>query len=247
MSTVKLTTFSIFKRHGIPGAEGSYIEPLFGSTAARFTKDNKIELLMDSVPFHSESFKSKAPKVGFGCLMLYGIRDSLEEIKFWSAKARQMDAEFASAEFEFAVGNIEVGLTDRKKLKESRGDKLFLNLRRMTSSLQLEILLKFTDYALAEGGGINEKMNRVSQIATRPDFFDKLLKDDKDLAKLDILVVPVADDPEVPGHMRQVAYVKPGADLVSVVQGSDAATIVMPDWMKSRAVAAKLHKQLAVA
>lgn len=240
-SSVKLTTFSIYKV--TKGPSGSSIQTLAGSVDARFGDTGQVELLADSVPFHADLFRQKAPKPGFGMLMLYGIRDTLEEMHYWRTKAREMGAEFASAEIEFAVGVIEVGLTDRAKLKAAAGKSSFLNLRRMTSSLQSQILHQFSEYAASEGANIDEEMSRVSQIATRPDLFDKLLVDDSDLAKLDVLVVPVADDPAVPGRMRQVAYVKPGAKVLSTVQGTDKATILLPQWMTDVAFAKRMRKE----
>lgn len=247
MSSVKLNIFSIYKVIGTPGTSGASIQTLAGSVNARFGENNRVELLADSVPFHADSFRNKAPKPGFGLLMLYGIRDTLEEMHFWRTKAREMGAEFTSAEIEFAVGDIEVGLTDRAKLKAASGKGKFLNLRRMTSALQSQVLHRFSEYAASEGANINEEMTRVSQIATRPDLFDKLLEDDSDLAKLDILVVPVADDPAAPGRMRQMAYVKPGAEILSIVQGSDQATILLPIWMTDGVVAKRMRRETLAA
>ena len=184
------------------------------------------------MPFHSEQFRAKAPKEGCGLLTLYGVRDSLEELHYWRTLARDLDAEFASAELEFEIGHIEPGLTDRALLKSTAGKKSrFLNFRRMKASLQTEILERFTAYSVSDGTGIDEELNRVSQIATRPDLFDRLLVEDPDLSKLDILVIPVADDPALPGRMRQVAYVKPGATLVSTVHSNSEARILLPAWM----------------
>lgn len=245
MSTVKLTIFSVYKVVGSGAA--ATIKTLAGSVAARFGDNGAVQLLADSVPFHSDAFRERAPKPGFGMLMLYGIRDTLEEMHFWRTKAREMQAEFAYAEIEFSVGKIEVGLTDRPKLKAAAGIGSFLNLRRMTSSLQSQVLHKFSEYAVSEGVNINESMSRVSQIATRPDLFDQLLEDDRDLSKLGVLVVPIADDPATPGRMRQVAYVKPGVEIVSIVQGNDQATVLLPNWMTDVNVAKKMRKETLAA
>jgi hypothetical protein len=237
-STVRLTTFAIF-REPKASDKNSEIEVLYGASAARRSKDGKIELLSSGIPFHSQAFANKAPKAGFGTLMLYGIRDSLEALHFWRAKARELGASFSSVQIEFSIGNLEVGLTDRALLKKSHGANRFLNFRRMKASLQSEILHKFTEYAKEEGVNIDEEMSRTAQIATRPDLFDRLLYEDKELKKLSILVIPVADDPEVPSRLRQVAYVKPGAPVVSMVQSNDDAKIVLPIWMTDTKAAKK--------
>ena len=109
-----------------------------------------------------------------------------------------------------------------------------LNVRRMKSDLQIEVLESFVECAGPGGGGIDENLTtmRVSQIATRPDLWDKVFKKDKDLKRLDVLVIPITDDPSTTGGMRQVAYVRPGAKISSVVQGSDHVQLVLPDWMQ---------------
>lgn len=242
-SSVRVTAFSVFKRRKTPDATGSPVDVLYGASSARLGDDGKLELLADSVPFHSGSFKSKAPKPGFGLLMLYGIRDSLEEMQYWRIKAREMGAEFVSAEFEFEVGTIEPKLTDRQLLKATAGKNRFLNLRRMKSELQIQVLESFSTYAKSDGEETDESLSRVSQIANRPDLFDRLLVDDRDFAALDVLVIPVADDDALPGKMRQLAYVKPGAKVLSVQQNSDESRILLPSWMTDTRTAEELRKQ----
>lgn len=239
MSTVKLTTFAAYKLKGPRGAVASTIETVFGATAARFGADGKVELLADSVPFHADSFKSRAPKQGAGLLMLYGNRDALEESFYWRTKARELGAEFASAEFEIDVGDLEMGLTDRQMLIDTEGKNRFLNLRRMKKDLQLDVLAKFAEYIAAEGGDVEKRMSIVAHIATRPDIFDLLLQEDIELSRLDVLVIPVADDPANPAKIRQVAYVKSGAKVVSVSQSGTGATILLPSWMTDQSAAAK--------
>lgn len=245
MSTIKITTFALFKTKGKPGAPGSTIDPLV-AVAARFNEvSGQIELLAGSVPYHADSFKNRAPKPGCGLLMLYGIRDSLEEMHFWRTRARELGAEIATAEFEIDVGTIEVGLTDRDLLKATNGKNRFLNIRRMKKSLQIDVVTKFAEYVVSEGYELEGSM-RVSEIATRPDLFDRLFEDDNELSKLDILVIPVADDPEVPGRIRQVAYLRPGARVVSEVHGSAGAKILLPAWMIDSSLAKKMREQTAM-
>lgn len=239
MSTVKLTAFSLFK------SDGNIVTPLIGAVDGRINKGT-VELLAGSVPFHSDDFQHLAPKAGCGLLQLYGVRDVLEDMQFWRTKARETGAEFASAEIEYEIGTIEVGLADRKVLRDSAGTIRFLNLRRMRASLQSEVLYQLSKYAASEGRNTDEEMSRVSQIASRPDLFDQLLLEDVDLAKLDILVIPVADDASDKAKLRQLGYVRPGAKPVSIVQSNDAASIVLPAWMSDLKLAAE-YRNLALA
>lgn len=246
MSTVKLVTFALFEnsKRGVAAGAGP-AKPVVGAVASRIGDSGKLELLADSVPFRSRKFDSRKPADGCGMLMLYGVRDTLDEIHHWRTYAREHQLEFASAEYELDVGNIEVGLVNRQTLKEHGTEMAFANLRRMTVSLQSEILHRFSEYAISEGVGIDEEMRRISQIATRPDLFDKLLQDDRELANLSVLVIPVADDPALPGRMRQLAYVRPGVKVVSVVQSNDEVDILLPAWLYDKDVAAKARKSLA--
>jgi hypothetical protein len=230
-STVKLTAFALFKRERVAGQPGFTVERICGASAARVSDDGSIELLADSVPFHAPSFQSKSPKPGNGLLMLYGIRDALDEMQYWRTRARDLGAEFTHAEFEFAVGSIEVGLTDRPLLKAAAGRTRFLNVRRMSAALQSEVLQHFSGYAESEGTPLDERLPRLALLASRPDLFDKVFCDDADLGRLDILVIPVADDPSTPKAVRHVAYVRPSARCVSVNQGDTTVRIVLPSWM----------------
>ena len=103
---------------------------------------------------------------------------------------------------------------------------------------------KFAEYVTREGGDPAHEMHRVSQIATRPDLFDTLLEEDPDLAKKSIVVIPVADDSVDVNKIRQVAYLRPGADIISIVQGSDDATILLPNWMTDAQQAKKVRSQV---
>lgn len=247
-SNVELMTFAIYKFEG--KGDKATVKPLFGAENARFTEDGKVELLAGHVPFNSPAFKKHAPQPGHGLLMLYGIRDSLEEMQKWRAKARELNAHFAYATVKFEVGYIEVGLTNREKLRHydtldeevRRWPSRFLNVRRMTADLQLEVLKHFQLFADREKKKV--PMDKVADLATRPDYFDHLFQEDKDFHKhLDILVIPVADNPDAPSRIRTLAYVRPGAKIVGTLQGTDEAAILLPKWMHDLKYAKKLRSE----
>lgn len=240
-STIKLICFALYRTKGSFGEGNLSVEPLFGASDARISNTGTIELLASSVPFHSNTFLDRAPRAGFGMLMLYGIRDALEEMRYWSGKARELDADFTYVEIEFAVGTIEVGLMDRDLLKATNGENKFLNVRRMKASLQTEILEMISGYARGDGIDVNEEMSRISQIANYPNYFDYVLIDDEVLSKLDIMVIPVADKPGMPNRMRQLAYVRAGSVIVTAQQSRTDATILLPNWMTDKSIAEKLR------
>lgn len=245
MSTVKLTAFSVYKVLGEPGSPTAQIETLYGATAARF--DGKhVQILADSVPFNSIKFKNRYPKPGFGLLMLYGLQDQREALHLYRTKARELKAEFASAEFEFDVGDIEVGFTGRDLLKKVNGSNRFLNVRRMKKDLQTDIVNAFR-VCMNEDHSEEplDDMRRIPQIATRPELFDTVLYEDEQLKQLDVVVIPVADDPAFSAKIRQLAYVKPGAKVVSTMQISTEASILLPSWMTDAKQAAKLRDSAA--
>jgi hypothetical protein len=232
-STVRFITFAVYRRTGTLGAKNAVIEVLHGASAARFAPDGCVELLAGNVPYNAKSFLTLAPADGEGLLMLYG-RDALDETYAWRRKARDLDAEFAYAEIEIAVGHIEKGLVDRAGLRAAAGNVRFTNVRRMKASLQLDILARFAGYVMREGGDPDVSMSCPAQMALRPDLFTSTLRDDADLGQLDTLVMPVADNPAVPGQMRQVALIRPSAQVAGITQGSDEVRIVLPNWMNVR-------------
>ncbi|WP_158304634.1 hypothetical protein [Methylibium petroleiphilum] len=220
------------------------VEVLYGASDARFNPaTRKIELLADSIPFHSESFTRFTPKPGHGMLMLYGIRDALDELHKWRTKARELGAEFASAEFEVEVGGIEKDLVSKEMLKASRKTNRFLNVRRMKADLQEDVFKCFTRYAKEDGLKVDEDMQRILQIATHPSYFDRLFQEYEDLQDMDVLVIPVADI-EIGGrrHIRQAAYVRPGAKILDVRQVRPDVDIVLPAWLTDEKAAAKQLK-----
>ncbi|MFK4705878.1 hypothetical protein ABIC83_002717 [Roseateles asaccharophilus] len=230
-ATVKLTSFCLYRVHGKPGSEQT-IEVVAGAADARFGSDGKIQLLLASSPFHSPAFDGRAPKDGTGLLALYGHRDALEELQYWRERARAEKAEFAYVDYEVWVSEISPQLVSRNLLQEPDGDKYgFLNIKRMQSGLQQEILNKFRIYVEKEGGSVDEDMSRVVQMAMRPDLFSRWLDEDKDVKDVQVMVIPVADDPEVPGKIRQVALVRPGIAILSQEQGDGRYEIVFPSWM----------------
>jgi len=95
------------------------------------------------------------------------------------------------------------------------------------------VLKKFSEFAKSENQDIDGSMERVSQIATRPDLWDKLFANDPGFENLEVLVIPVADDPHVLGAMRSVAYVRRNAKITKIVQGSDHVSLAMPEALKT--------------
>jgi hypothetical protein len=243
IAEVTLTSFVVYRQHGRAGEPGSSIEVLAGASDARFDDKGRIQLLASSVPFRSEAFASRMPHVGAGLLALYGHRDALEELQFWRNFARSQKAEFAYVNYNVVVDNILPMLVDRDRLRAST-DVRFLNVRRMMTSLQDSIFKRFQGYVASEGGA-KATMTVVAEMANRPDLWDRLFDDDKDFKHLQVLVIPVADDPEVVGKMRQVAYVRPGATVTSVVQGNEQVDVLLPAWLTDEKVAKKLRKQSA--
>lgn len=223
MSVVTLTSFAIYKRHG------DVIEAVSNVASSCITANGKVELTVGSVPFISASFGGKAPAPSEGILMLYGMHDVMDELCRVRGMARAAGALVGVAEFDFEIGDIEVGLMSREMLATKPGSQ-FVNVRRMTAGLQSQLLLRLSDYVSDEGGNSDESMSRMAQIAARPDLFSHVFKDDKDFAKLTVLVIPLCDSEG--SLMRQVAFVRPGARLVSVRQGSDVE-LVLPSSMKS--------------
>lgn len=229
MSTVRLITYALYKSASSHPTSADEVKILVGASKAKINNDGKLELEMASGAMQSPDLAGHMPADGL--LMLYGLRDAAMELQRMRTEARRVGAELAYADVEIEVGEIEVGLVDRELLHGAK-DMRFLNVSRMKSSLQTEILNEFSECTKKDGTDIDEKLSRVLQIATRPDLWDKVFKKDPDLKRLSVLVIPLADDPAAPRAMRNVAYVRPGANINSIVQGSDHVSLVLPGWMR---------------
>jgi hypothetical protein len=245
-SKIELVTFAIFKVHG-RGTANQRIELLYGAADSRFGQDGRVQLLANNVPYRKEIGE---PQPGHGLLTLYGVNDQIEELQYWRAVARQEGAEFAYAKITVDVGYIEVGLTNREMLKEfgtvtpaRPENSRFLNIRRMAAPLQKEMLAHFQ--SIAKRDQVPTAMESVVQMATRPAYWDHVFAMDPDMRdNLDVLVIPIADDEEEPHKVRYVAYLRPGANIVSISQGYELAEIMVPRWLTDPALAEQFRREL---
>lgn len=244
-AVVRLTSFCIYRVHGTPGEPKASVELLHGASDSRITPEGKVQLLASSAPFHAKSFAKRAPKVGFGFLALYGRRDALEELQFWRAEARKLGAEFAYVDFEVQVGRISETIVDKDDYA-SDPELGFMNISRMKSDAQEEIRSVFASYIDRAGGKGKTAMEKVSQIATRPDLWDTFFEEQEAFKNVRLLVTKIADD-EQPGKMRQIAYVRPGATVQLMQQGSDHVDVLLPSWVTDLSVAKDYQKKAAKA
>ncbi|MEJ6002603.1 hypothetical protein [Paucibacter soli] len=242
-ASVKLTSFCLYRVHGTPGTPDAQIEVVAGAEAGRFTEDGKIQLLLKSAPFHSDAFGERAPKDGEGVLALYGHRDALQELQFWRERARHLHAQFAYIDYEVKVGEISQQLVNRAMLKDTGDAYGFLNIRRMQADFQKEVLHRFQVFIKKEGGDFSKEMDRVSQIALRPDLFAKWLAADADVRHVKVMVLPVADDIDAPGRIRQVALIRPDVCIFNTTQGDERCEILFPSWMKVHGLADAVHHE----
>ena len=223
-SSVKLTAFASFT---VPKT-GVDLKVAYGASRGVIAgegEESRRYLEMGNVPFGRRGVK--APEGGL--LMLYGFRDNIDELKDRRAAAREAKAEFHYGEVEAEVGvnGIVVGIIDRKALNGLR----FANVKRMSADLQSDILSAFSSYVKEEGGREKEDMSKIRQIAQRPDLFCRLLDEDPDMKSMEVLVIPVADDPQYPARIRQVAYVRQGAHILNIDQNTEQNKFVLPQWM----------------
>lgn len=244
-AVVRLTSFCIYRVHGKFGEPKASIEVIAGGADARFTPEGKVQILASSAPFHTKSFAKRAPKVGHGFLALYGRRDALEELQFWRGQARKENAEFAYVDFEVQVGRIADTIVDRDDYLADP-ELGFMNISRLKSGAQDEIRATFASYIDRAGGRSGVSMSQVSQIATRPDLFDTLFEEDEAFKNVRLLVTRIADD-EQPGKMRQIAYVRPGATIQLMQQGSDHVDVLLPSWVTDLKAAKEYQKPRAKA
>lgn len=220
-SSIKLTAFSVIKKP--VSKKVSAPEPLMGAGQVIERAPGQFDIEIGSVPLMTWQ---KAPDPSDCLIMLYGYRDTIDEIQLRRAECRAIEGEFRFAEIEYDVGYIEPQLVDRAKLKELR----FANVMRMTVELQEDILALFASEVAKEGLTESTPMKRIKQIGQRPDLFYKLIASDKDFANIEILVVPVLGSAKASDVVRQVAVVLPKAKPKNITQNSNASDtrLVLP-------------------
>lgn len=230
-SKVQLTLAGLFRMHGA-GRE-MQLAPLVGVEALSMS-EGVAQVTLGSVPFHDRGMDALAPSQQRGLLTLFGIRDALDELQHWRAVARNSHAQFAYVQVQVDVGVTHTGVLTRQQLQAQGAHLRFVNVKRCAADLQKAWLQQFAQWVVQEGGDAALTMAHVRQMALRPDLFERLLYTDPDLQHIDVMVLPLADRNDV-GRVRQVAYLRAGTPLVSLVQGSDQMHVNLPQWMQTRA------------
>lgn len=225
-SRVQLTLLCLFRGQGVKA------QPIVG--ASRVCDEGRgVQLLAGSIPFHDRAMDGKAPRPGKGLLTLFGIRDALDELQHWRMVARTSQAQFAYLQLQVEVGASATGVLTRQMLKSQAGNMRFLNFRRSAAEFQKEALERFARWIEQEGGDTARDMGHIRQMALRPDLFERLLYEDEDLRHIDVMVIPLTDRADT-SRVRQVAYLRAGTPLQSVLQGSDQLQMHLPGWMAQR-------------
>lgn len=159
---------------------------------------------------------------GGGLLMLYGSRDTREEVSLRRMEAREKGLSFEWIEADAEISQIYPGIVNEAILPTID----FVNVRRMSSSLQDTILNYFSGYVSVKYDSTISKQ-RIQQIAQRPDLFDQLCSE-PEFRHINIFVIPIFDGARV----KQLAYVRPSARIVAVRQDqTDDVVLSLPDWL----------------
>ncbi len=169
---------------------------------------------------HFNRFVSIEPESGE-----FFLGNTLDELKKRRAEARQAGSDFHIAELSVEVGDIAAPLVNERTIKDLK----FVNVKRMTASLQSIILSEFSKYASQRGE--TEDLAKIQQIARRPDLFEPLLDESPLFKHLDLIIIPVADDPRRPSFIRQVGYIRNSAKITHIEQNTERNEFVLPDGM----------------
>lgn len=219
MSKIKLTAFAAFTVN--PNSKKASIA--FGATGIQLGPDGRRIITMGSVPLHTR--KMEVPDDGL--TLLYGMRDAIDELKLRRDAAVAAGKEFHYADVDVEVGSVEAGLVNEKNVVGLK----FANVRRMTVKLQTIILDAFGGYVEEAGGRLPGEMSTIKQIATRPDLFGKLLAEHPLFKTIDVLAFPVSDNAGQSAPFRQLAYVRPGANILCIEQNTEINEFVLPESM----------------
>ena len=214
MSLIRLDTYIVVKE------DNSIIHgrPLADSPQSELPAD-KIRVGIDSVKLPA---RKKAPANGL--MMLYGFRDSLQEMTRQRLLLTKNNpaVHFHPVSIDFDVGDIYPGIVPMQLVAKQR----FLNIKRSSAEVQKEIRSRFETFIEEEGGSVQD-IKRIQQIAGRPDLFGRLIESEP-FSNVEILVFPVLTD----NGLRQFAMVTHKACMVELIQNPHSRIIaVPPDWL----------------
>lgn len=219
MSNINLVSYAIFRKEPKPAGVTLY----HGASYCSIDDKGFARIIAGNVALPAGQ-NMTAP--GSGLLMLYGFRDMQEEIRLRRHEARAKQMSFHWLEAEAEVSQIYPGIVNRHILPTID----FVNVKRLSTALQDTILRYFSVYA-EERGGAFDSMRQIQQIASRPEFFERLCLE-PEFRHVSILVIPVFDGVRV----RQLAYVRPTARIVAVRQdATEGISLELPDWLHVKA------------
>lgn len=214
MSTVKLSSFVVYKK---PVDASSYPDVRYGSNKVTRGVEGGFLFSLCSIPV-----SRGIPICSESLFMLYGFRDTLEEVQKRRLEARDLDMEFKSVEMGVALESVHHGIVTAPDLKHID----FINIRRMSACLQSDMLARFQTLVQEEGGDI-ASMSKVRQIANRPDLWEKVIQADGDMSNIRLMVIPVADGEN--GRIRYIALVRKNILIASFTYDDEEDQICLPD------------------
>lgn len=223
MSTIKLTAIASYS---IDEASNK-VEVDYGATNAKLV-DGRVVFEVSNAPLEGGLIHPAG-----GILLLYGLRDSIEEVQ-----KRRIDSRAKNRKFHFAEIEVDVGELPTQIIKPSDvRDYKFLNVRRLNAELQNQILNQFGAYMTSDGlaeSEVIERMSRMSQIAMRPDYFGRLVQRTQTFMHADVIVIPVSDRPGSPNSIRQMGFLKDTAKVVGINQSTEFSEFVLPKKLAAR-------------
>lgn len=178
--------------------------------------------------------------------LLYGPKETAAELRYRMSEASAAGHELAIEEFLFEIGEIAVGRIDTEMLADLR----FAHEERFAVRTREAIALIFNRYAIEDHGGDATKADRFTlaenergqakcnanarMMATRPDYWARAFAESDLLRHLDMLVMRVAQDPEVK-RLRSIALVKPRTPYAPVQKyRPDQIRLALPSGFRQR-------------
>lgn len=163
--------------------------------------DGNVVVTLNDVPF-----PVGVPHPKNALTVLYGFRDSLEELQRHLKYARENDMSNIKVSFKMTVRNINMGTTDLSNLNDTD----FLNLRRLQKELSKVII-----------SGVAERLAiEASKTDRRAEVVETML----DACRRPDLVCDVIRSEKMFSHIKVVAYMIPDEDNSN--RGRQVATIL---------------------
>jgi hypothetical protein len=205
-----------------------------GGTDSRYEGD-RLQILAGHVPHRGEDPAKNVPPFA-GLIAIHGSAESVNEMRYWRLLAHQEGSNVALVNYSLEVGELYRGAHSLASIED--GSSRVFSLRRSSIEVQQRAL----SYVVEKEGGAVEGQT-IAMLARKPALLIDWMLNDPIMAKVDVGIFPVADDPKSPLNFRQLVFVRTGVTVAEQFQAQPNVDLFLPSWLTDKKLARKLASQ----